>query len=189
MPKNLGSTRDLDSHVLAKGHRDLPLNPSSSEGNGHGADTVCKCGAPPHEEREDMCARGHFIQGNVAAVVSGSRSVQFWEEHDADKRERVREVLVARGEDPKDPDPGMLAAAQGFAQSCIVRDSAYYRMAQEGGPLSSSGKVRRVFVVWKESADKVLRHLEKLGLRREPRPAPSLGEELERIRNRQEASP
>lgn len=145
--------------------------PSRSNGTGTASvsDAVCSCGAGPHEELEDRCAGGHLIRGNMAAATAGHRSVRFWEAHEEDHRERVRAVLVARGEDPQDPDPGMLAAAQGFAQAVIVRDSAYLRMAQEGGPLSSSGKVRRVFVVWKEASDKVLYHLAKLGLQRRAR--------------------
>ena len=69
-----------------------------------------------------------------------------------------------------------MIAADGLAQAMLVRDSAYLRMVEAGGPLTSSGRTRRAFLVWTAALDRTEKHLRLIGLRREPRPAQTLAE-------------
>jgi hypothetical protein len=128
----------------------------------------------------DRCAAGHVLKGNGLAVVTGSRSVAFWEEHSEERRELQRIIVEDLGHKLEDAPKALLVAADGLAQSMLVRDSAYLRLAAEGGPLTSAGRTRRVFSVWCAATDRVERHLRLIGLKREPRPASSPSEALRR---------
>jgi hypothetical protein len=51
-------------------------------------------------------------------------------------------------------------------------------MAEEGGPLSASGRARRCFTVWCAAIDRVERHLRLVGLRTAPKPTQTLHDYL-----------
>ncbi|HEX2253147.1 MAG TPA: hypothetical protein VHQ65_07765 [Thermoanaerobaculia bacterium] len=134
----------------------------------------CRCGAVRHAENPDRCASGHALPGNGLAVVAGHRSVEFWQAHEAERRELQRLVVEDAGHTLHDAPRALLVAADGLAQAVLIRDSAFARVVDSGGPLTSSGRTRRAFTVWSSAVDRVERHLRLLGLKREPKPGPSL---------------
>lgn len=166
------------AHKTRTQAEELPA-PSGTDGNDTAPLTVeCKCGAGPHPEHSDRCAGGHVLQGNGLAVVAGHRSVAFWQEHERERRELQRAVIEDAGHTLADVPRALLLAADGLAQAVLVRDSAYLRLTESGGPLTSAGRTRRAFTVWTTAADRVERHLRLLGLKRVPKPAPTLAETL-----------
>ena len=154
--------------------------PSRPSGDNRG-DTApvtasCKCGAGPHPELDDRCAAGHVLKGNGLAMVVSHRSAIFWCEHEQIRRELSEAVIRDSGHDPEDAPRALELAADGIAQAALVRDSAYQRMVEAGGPLTSAGRTRRAFNVWCAALDRTERHLRLLGLKREPKAVPSLEE-------------
>ncbi|MCH7667135.1 MAG: hypothetical protein IH936_14550 [Acidobacteria bacterium] len=150
---------------------------SAPSGGDGGGTAVCRCGAGSHAELEDRCAAGHVLRENRLAVVTGHRSVQFWRDHAQARREIVESVIADAGHGSDGSAPRALElAADGVAQAALVRDSAYHRMVEAGGPLTSSGRTRRAFEVWVRAMDRLERHLRMVGLRRQPRPVQSISE-------------
>jgi len=139
---------------------------------------ACRCGAPPHAELEGRCALGHVLKGNGLALVTGATSAAFWHEHDAARRELREAIISDAGHRPEDAPRALIIAAESIAQSTLIRDSAYLRLVQGGGPLAASGRVRRAFVAWCAATDRLEKHLRLVGLRRAARPAPTLAEAL-----------
>ena len=158
----------------------MATEPSGTPGSETATATTCRCGALTHADKDDRCSLGHVLPGNMTAAVVGHRSVQFWAEHAQARRELQEAVIRDSGHDPDDSPPRALElAADGLAQAALIRDSAYERMVEEGGPLTSTGRTRRAFDVWVKSMDRLERHLRMVGLRRKTKPIPSLQDYLE----------
>ena len=140
------------------------------------ATTVCRCGAGPSTKHPDRCAAGHVLTGNDLALVVGHRSAAFWREH-AEAQREIRDAIIAdAGHEPGDAPRALELAADGAAQAALIRDSAFTRMVQQGGPLTVKGKTRHAFKIWCAALDRAERHLRLVGLRREPRPAQTLAD-------------
>ena len=126
----------------------------------------------------DRDRRGRFAPGNGAALVAGEHSAEFWRTHEAIRHNISREILADAGHVSGDAPRALVIAAESIAQALLIRDSAYARMADAGGPLTASGRVRRAVVVWSAAVDRLERHLRLVGLGRVPRPAPTLAQYL-----------
>lgn len=144
-----------------------------SGGNGASGGAVCKCGAGPHADDPERCASNHFLPGNSKALVTAEHSGKFWHEADGVRRELRSAIIADQGHTESDAPRALSIAAESIAQAVLVRDSAFRRMAESGGPLSSGGRARRCLDVWLGAMDRVERHLKVVGLKRVPRPAPS----------------
>jgi hypothetical protein len=137
----------------------------------------CKCGADRHPTRSSLCAKGHPLRGTAGpALVVGQGSLTFWCEHEEARCEIREAVLRDAGHTVADAPRALLIAAESIAQATLIRDSAYTRLAEAGGPLAASGRVRRAFRVWESAVDRVERHVRLVGLRSAPRRVPSLDE-------------
>ena len=151
-----------------------------------GAETApCRCGAAPHPEHAERCSNGHVLKGSALALVVGHRSRAFWAEHENARCELRDSIIIDAGHELEDAPRALAIAADGLAQAMLIRDSAFLRLVAAGGPLTSSGRTRRVFTVWCAALDRTERHLRLVGLKREPKPVPSLQEYL---RERTEAA-
>ena len=140
------------------------------------ATAVCRCGAGPSTKHADRCTAGHMITGNQAALIVGHRSRLFWQQH-AEAQREIRDAIIAdAGHEPGDAPRALELAATGAAQAALIRDAAFDRMVQQGGPLTVKGKTRHAFTIWCAALDRAERHLRLVGLRREPRPAQTLAE-------------
>lgn len=110
--------------------------------------------------------RGRFGPGNTAALVAGEHSEAFWAAQDGARREIVDAVLQDAGHTSDDAPQALLLAAQGLAQSALLRDSAYRRLIEAGGPMTANGRTRRAFTVWLSALDRLEKHLRLVGLKR-----------------------
>ena len=140
------------------------------------SDLTCVCGAAPHPDDPNRCQKGHLIRGNQAALVVGHRSAIFWQQHAEAQREIRDSIITDAGHEPGDAPRALELAADGAAQAALIRDAAFIRMVEQGGPLTSKSKTRAAFKIWSAALDRVERHLRLVGLKREPRPVQSLAE-------------
>ena len=140
--------------------------------NGH----VCSCGADRNTKHRSRCVAGHVLTGNTEALVVGHRSAAFWREHEEKRQELQNALIIDAGYELDDAPRALEIAADGLAQAMLVRDSAYLRMVDSGGPLTSGGRTNRAFVVWIAALDRTEKHLRLIGLQRKPRPVQTLAE-------------
>jgi hypothetical protein len=139
-------------------------------------DRQCRCGAEPRPDDQDRCMRGHMLPGNKGGLIVGHRSMAFWKAHEDVRREIRAAVVQDAGSTPEDAPVALQLAADGIAQAALVRDAAYLRLVEDGGPLTSAGRTRRAFEVWLRAMDRLERHLRMVGLRREPAPVGTIAE-------------
>ena len=133
--------------------------------------SVCRCGAGPRPGDGERCTRGHLMPGNVAAVVVGERSAAFWAAHEAARRETRRAVIEDAGYHEHDAPEALQLAADGIGQARLLRDSAFLRVVESGGPMTAKGRARRAFTVWLAASDRLERYLRLVGLARVPKPS------------------
>lgn len=121
---------------------------------------------------------GRFAVGNRLAVTVGHRTAAFWQAHADALREIRDEVIADAGFTDDDAPRALKVAATGLAQAALVRDSAFERMVETGGPLTNADRQRRPFTTWKTAAATVERHLKLVGLHRAAKPALSFVEQM-----------
>lgn len=126
--------------------------------------------------RADRDAAGRFVAGNTSALCTGQHSQQFWHAHQDARRDIAAEVMADAGFGPSDAPRALVVACDGLAQAVLVRDSAFQRLVESGGPTTANGKARRAYGIWLSASDRVEKHLRITGLRRVSRPAPSPAE-------------
>src|ERR1700676_1395472 len=102
--------------------------------------------AGPTADREPTT--GRFTPGNKAALVTGAHSAAFWRAQEEARREIVRAVVEDAGHAPDDAPRALRLAADGIAQAVLLRDAAFQRVVESGGPMTSAGRVRRAYQVW-----------------------------------------
>jgi hypothetical protein len=133
----------------------------------------------------DRDRSGRFTAGNKAALIVGDRSAAFWNDVDALKRDIARQLVSDAGFTDDDAPEALRRVADGLAQAVLVRDSAFQRLVESGGPLTSSGRARRAFAVWVAACDRVERHAKVLGLQRRSRSTLSIAERIAEYGRRQ----
>ena len=121
---------------------------------------------------------GKFARGNRAAVVTGSRSVQFWQAAEAALEEMTVAILADRGCAYADAPVALRLAARGAAQAVLIREAAFARMTESGGPLSGSDRERGAHKIWAAASDRVLRHTQAIGYERKTTELPTIASYL-----------
>jgi hypothetical protein len=108
---------------------------------------------------------GRFIRGNVAALVTGERSRQFWLAAERERRATRAALLRQRGyASAQDAPPALVAVADGAAQALLVRDGCFNRLVESGGPTTTKDRHRAVLRAWEAASDRALKHLQAIGL-------------------------
>jgi hypothetical protein len=156
-----------------------PLGANGSDSN-HGRPVrICKCGATERSANDaTRCRMGHPLVGfSGPALAVDAYSEAFWRDVDATCAEISRAVLRDAGYTEADVPEALRIAATGLSQATLLRDAAFTRVAI-AGPLTSSGRTRRAYVVWQTAADRAERLLRLIGLARVPKPAPSIADWL-----------
>ena len=126
------------------------------------------------------------MRGNRAALVVGASSAAFWAGLADAQRDIVRAVIADAGHAAADAPRALRLAADGIAQAALLRDAAFQRVVESGGPMTSSGRTRRAFIVWQVADKAVERGLRLVGLRRVPRAVGRFEDEVERLVTAQE---
>ncbi len=138
---------------------------------------VCKCGVTERNAKGDRCANGHNLKGQAGpALVTGEHGVTFWSAQEAVIQEIIARIVADAGHTPEDAPTALTMAAEGVAQAITVRDSAFRRLVESGGPLTSSGRTRRAFSVWTAALDRAERHLRLVGLESKPKRVQTLSD-------------
>jgi hypothetical protein len=128
---------------------------------------------------DDRDESGRFVRRNRAAIVTGEHSAAFWASQESARREIVAALVSDAGHAVDDAPRGLVVAADGIAQALLLRDSAFLRLVEMGGPLTASGRTRRAYAVWLSASDRVERLLRLVGLTRRARNLESLQRLLE----------
>lgn len=120
---------------------------------------------------------GRFIAGNPAHLEGLEYSQQLKAALAPLKRElieRVRGQLAADGDAPET----LLGVIDMYCEARLLRSSAFVRMSQLGGFMTSKGKARALLKTWESAYDRELRAAERLGLERRARSVKSTREWL-----------
>jgi len=128
---------------------------------------MCRCGATTASAKDvTRCSKGHQLKGYAGPALVSAHSALFWESAQDALRDIVAGTLSDAGHTAGEAPRALLAGAEGFAQSVLIRDAAFHRIAQSGGPFTSGDRERRVFAVWESASASVERHVRLLGLKR-----------------------
>ena len=156
----------------------MQVEPANEEQLGAAEPTAtCACSEPSpigsNGQSSDRDVRGRFARGNLARLVVGDRSQSFWRAADEARREIRNAVITDAGFAEGNAPRALWLAADSITQSALIADSAFARLVESGGPVSSAGRPRRAFVVWLSATDRKERNLRLVGLRRVTRSAQS----------------
>src|SRR5262245_54326122 len=83
---------------------------------------------------------GRFTTGNSFALVVGHRSAAFWSAREEARQTLVESLIADAGHDVADAPKALHVAADGLAQAVLLRDSAFARLVESGGPLTATGR-------------------------------------------------
>jgi hypothetical protein len=108
--------------------------------------------------------RGRFITANTVALVTGERSRAFWMAAEGQRRETRQALLQQRGHTEADAPPALVLLCDGAAQACLVRDGAFNRLVESGGPTTTRGRHRAIVKTWESASDRAMKHLQAIGL-------------------------
>jgi hypothetical protein len=108
--------------------------------------------------------------------VVGERSASFWRAQDSARRGIVEDVIADKGHTLDTVPRALRLAADGAAQAALLRDSAFLRVIEDGGPFTVGGRMRRAFGIWQIASDRLERYLRLIGLDRVPPPPQSIAE-------------
>jgi hypothetical protein len=130
---------------------------------------ACKCGQGRHPRHPQVCAKGHALPKNTRALASGQCSAAFWRAHDAARSEIASAIVADAGHSRDDAPRALTLAADAIAQATLVQQSAFLRMVESGGPLTTADRARRAFMVWLAATDRLERFVRLVGLKRQAR--------------------
>jgi hypothetical protein len=132
-------------------------------------------------------AGGRFTSANTAHLQTLEHSAQLWVALEPLKLEmttRVRAQLAADGDDAAET---LLGTIDAYVEARLLRSSAFVRLCQLGGFMTSKGRARALLSTWGSAFDREMRAAEKLGLeRRARRVSESVREFLDRERAERE---
>jgi hypothetical protein len=140
---------------------------TSDDGYNRQLEDAGPCGASGAETDRD--GKGRFVRGNRAALVHGARSAAFWNAVSSAQAAARAAILSDLGHDLDDAPHALIKAVDGLVQAVLIRDAAFTRIAEMGGPTTLRGRHRAAFRVWAEAADRAERHMRLIGIRRVPR--------------------
>jgi hypothetical protein len=131
-----------------------------------------------HDQRD---ARGRFTLDNTGHMKGLDHSEQLREALEPLKRDLVQRVRLQLGADVDDAPETLLGMIDGYAEARLLRSSAFVRLAQLGGFVTSKGKARALLTTWGSAFDREMRAAERLGLVRRARRTQSPREWLESL--------
>ena len=151
-----------DDAEAARADRPSGTN-STDDGAAAGARHQAWCTAPipPGASRCPRC--GVWQMANRGALVAGQHSAQFWREADETRRAIVESVITSAGHTTENAPRTLTIAAEALAQATLLRDAAFARIVEAGGPLTSADRARRAFNVWESASAAVERYLRLFG--------------------------
>ena len=117
--------------------------------------------------REERDSKGRFTHENTAHLGTLEHSMQLWAALEPLKQEMTRRVRRQLAVDTDDAAETLLGVIDGYVEARLLRSSAFVRLSQLGGFMTSKGKARALLGTWASAFDREMRAAERLGL--EPR--------------------
>ena len=138
----------------------------------------CRCGRGRHATKAGLCAGGHpWVGFPGPALLCGEHAApSFWSVEAEARRGIVEDVVRDAGFTAEDAPRALELAAEALAQAVLLKNAAYARVVESGGPLTSAQRPRRAYAVWLAATARVTDYVRLIGLRRVPRPAQTLQE-------------
>jgi hypothetical protein len=107
-------------------------------------------------------------------VVVGGRSLQFWRTV-TEARQAIADAVIAdQGHSRTDAPKALMLLADSVAQSALLQASAFDRLCEAGGPMTSPGPTPRACAAGATAPDRLKHHLRLVGLRRLMKPVDPL---------------
>lgn len=151
-------------------------------GDGEAGAGPCPSGGEHERDERGGCTKCHrFLAKNTKALVVGDRSAAFWRAAAAERTAIVASVVADAGHTVEDAPRALLVAADALAQAILIQQSAFVRLVESGGPLTSANRTRRALIVWQGAVDRTEKFLRLVGLRRVPKPAEDLAAYVRRV--------
>jgi hypothetical protein len=119
--------------------------------------------------RPQRGANGRFVAGNPAHLEGLEHSAQLKAALAPLKRELADRVRVQLAADTEDAPETLLGVIDMYCEARLLRSSAFIRMSQLGGFMTSKGKARALLGTWASAFDREMRAVERLGLARQTR--------------------
>jgi hypothetical protein len=113
--------------------------------------------------------KGRFQRDNTGRLSTLEYSAQLRAALEPLKRDMVERVRVQLAADTDDAPETLLGLIDGYVEARLLRSSAFVRLAQLGGFMTSKGKARALLSTWGAAFDRELRAADKLGLQRRAR--------------------
>lgn len=182
-------TQDKTSRELLRKSRDLSARPSVEQPDAelaHAGRIGAALGGllARTSERDN---KGRFTRDNAAHLTTLEHSSQLRAALEPLKRELIARMRIQLCADVEDAPETLLGVIDAYAEARLLRSSAFVRLAQLGGFMTSKGKARALLSTWGAAFDREMRAAEKLGLERKARHVnESIREALDRERAERE---
>jgi hypothetical protein len=133
---------------------------------------------------------GQFERGNLVALKTGERSRQQFDLQATERRDLSDAILKQLGHTDMSAAPETLKRfVDGTTQAVLLRDSAFLRVIESGGAITSNGRQRAAYAVWLKARNAAAADLETLGLRAEPKPVSNIAEAAARLHDAKDVNP
>ena len=127
--------------------------------------------------------KGRYTRDNTAHLGTLEHSSQLWRALEPLKQEIIGRVRTQLAADTDDAPETLLGVIDAYAEARLLRSSAFVRLSQLGGFMTSKGKARALLSTWGAAFDREMRAAERLGLVRRARRAQSPIEWLQSLDN------
>src|SRR5687767_13183842 len=160
------STHEPSSDVVSVSGRPDGIEPGGE--HQRLLETCRRCGLGPHPTRAGVCVRNHWMAGNRAAAKRDEQTAADWANDAQAQEELIAALLRDEGTDAEHAPRKLLLTVRTIAQAERVTSNAYKALVRVGGPFTSTGRIRREFVVWSSAAKRLERQLARLGKTKPP---------------------
>jgi hypothetical protein len=99
--------------------------------------------------REERDSKGRFIHENTGHLHTLEHSAQLLAALEPLKQEMVMRVRVQLAADTDDAPETLLGVIDGYVEARLLRSSAFVRLSQLGGFMTSKGKARALLGTWR----------------------------------------
>jgi hypothetical protein len=130
--------------------------------------------------------KGRYTRDNTGHLTTLEHSSQLWRALEPLKQEIIGRVRTQLAADTDDAPETLLGVIDAYAEARLLRSSAFVRLSQSGGFMTSKGAARALLGTWGAAFDREMRAAERLGLVRRARRAQTPIEWLQSLDDQQQ---
>jgi hypothetical protein len=116
--------------------------------------------------RSERDSKGRFTRDNTGHLGGLEHSMQLRAALEPLKRDMVLSVRRQLAADSDNAPETLLGVIDAYCEARLLRSSAFVRLSQLGGFMTSKGKARALLGTWASAFDREMRAAERLGLER-----------------------